>query len=67
MAGASFFVGQGPVSVVSFSGEKRTGNNKTTCYAGGESRFSLSVKNLPRYNNVGLPATLMYLGGVHGQ
>ena len=29
----SFFVGQGPVSVVSFSGEKRTGNNKTTCHA----------------------------------
>ena len=61
------FVGQGPVSVVSFSGEKRTGNNKTTCYAGGEVSFSLPVKNLPRYNNVGLPATLMYLGGVHGQ
>ena len=60
-------VGQGPVSVVSFSGEKRTGNNKTTCYAGGEVSFSLPVKNLPRYNNVGLPATLMYLGGVHGQ
>ena len=66
-SGAAVIVGQGPVSVVSFSGEKRTGNNKTTCYAGGEVSFSLPVKNLPRYNNVGLPATLMYLGGVHGQ
>ena len=58
------FVGQGPVSVVSFSNEKRTGNNKTTCYAGGEKSFSLSAKNLLRYNNDGLPATLKYLGGV---
>ena len=63
-AAVLFVVGQGPVSVVSFSSEKRTGNNKTTCYAGGEESFSLSAKNLLRYNNDGLPATLMYLGGV---